>query len=77
MTGWQPIETAPKNFTELLGYRPDQGVFIFRWSTVDEFPDADQTDDYECWWNDLWGWMDGELTPTHWMPLPSPPEDRT
>jgi hypothetical protein len=79
---WQVIETAPKDGREINGYRPDQGVFTFRWAWAEEFVPKDQngdpTEDYDenfaWWWHDVWGWMEGEETPTHWRPLPPPPK---
>lgn len=79
---WQPIDTAKRDGTEMIGYRPDQGAFAFRWAEMVEFvshdrngdPTEDYDEDYANWWHDRWGWMEGELTPTHWMPLPAPPE---
>ena len=64
---WQPIETAPKVGTWVLGFFPNYGVEV-----------------QQMRWHDLNGqhvfhWMIfGMLTlsgPTHWMPLPEPPED--
>lgn len=78
---WQPIETARKDRTEMLGYRPDQGVFIFRYASMEEVVPTDEHgdpledyEDHEGWWHDLWGWMDGWDAPTHWMLLPLPPQ---
>jgi hypothetical protein len=78
---WKPIESAPKNGDELIGFRPDQGVFVFRWALMEEFvakdmhgdPIEDYDEDQADWWHDRWGWMEDELRPTHWMPLPDPP----
>ncbi|WP_409021373.1 DUF551 domain-containing protein [Dyadobacter sp. CY261] len=61
---WQPIETAPKDGTEVLG-----------WDGVNRF-----TCRYKKWGNwDLLVCGsyagDGDCFPTHWMPLPSPPKD--
>ncbi len=62
---WQPIETAPKDGTEILTFQPRlsyRGFFV-----VVRF-------DAEMWGGDG-GWSDGEYhyRPTHWMPLPDPP----
>ena len=59
---WQPIETAPKNQTEVLGY---MGPKIF--GLVWYFAPSSTT----------FGWLDANgkaCRPTHWMPLPAPPE---
>lgn len=82
MGEWQPIDTAPRDGTEINGYRPDQGVFTFRWAWMEEFVpkdgNGDPTEDYDdavCgWWHDRWGWMEREETPTLWQPLPEPPK---
>jgi hypothetical protein len=68
---WQPIETAPKEEAEpVLLYKPDEGRFgeyllVGYWG---EWPGEG-----ECWiacagYN--------LRPPTHWQPLPAPPEDR-
>jgi len=66
-TGWQPISTAPKDGTPILAYQP---------STV---PDeiwigvaAWDTDHGEGWKIDRYDIL--EMRPTHWMPLPGPPD---
>ncbi|MEJ1172654.1 DUF551 domain-containing protein [Agrobacterium sp. CMT1] len=63
VAGWQPIETAPKDGSEILAlWKRSQiqsngyGVVWFEDGSWREF-------DYECLVSD----------PTHWMPLPSPP----
>lgn len=61
---WQPIETAPKDGTTVIAYRPTKPPHIegMHWSEG-------------CWY---WSY-DGDgpdgyaVPPTHWMPLPSPP----
>lgn len=59
---WQPIETAPRDGTPILGYA-DGKMATVKWN------------DYDFW--DLFvcgSWAeDGEWNPTHWMPLPDPP----
>lgn len=72
MSGWQPIETAPKDGTRILIF---QGGL--EWSREVQIG----------WWDSggtRSGWSassyeDGHIlnekqAPTHWMPLPSPPE---
>ena len=64
---WQPIATAPKDGTRFMAYEETGEGCIS-----------------ECWWhlevNDWEGWQndyDSEPEPTHWMPLPTPPEPDT
>jgi hypothetical protein len=60
-TTWQPIETAPKDETPILGFVPSYhrgkgGISVILWMEG--------------------AWYDGrafETEPTHWMPLPAPP----
>jgi hypothetical protein len=58
---WQPINTAlkDKDAEPILAYWPDGGIGIVHWYLG-------------SWWSD----PDCEWTkpPTHWMPLPQPPE---
>lgn len=73
MSEWQPIATAPKDGTWLLLFEQHSfiGARIGHWAN--EIPG----DEYDpkpipAHWED-----DGEgftIQPTHWMPLPSPPE---
>lgn len=65
---WQPIETAPKDGTKiLLGCPASRG-----YSGVVE----------KCYWHKWdngkgkwWDWVTPDK-PTHWMPLPTPPEGK-
>lgn len=83
--GWKPIESAPKDGTEiLLAYRawrpsnPDTEVYVtagqWLWSAghEDDPPDSDHGAFWELNndWADQWG---GNLMPTHWRPYPAPP----
>lgn len=81
---WQDISTAPKDGTEILGYREDCGVILIRWTSAAEFltqfeldalnsiGDA-QKEDWFCADFVTGSRLEGEETPTHWMPLPEPP----
>lgn len=83
VSGWQPIETAPKDGTEILAWREDCGVFIARWTTCEEFCTEQELDelDEETIFQEDWFCADfiqgcrleGREAPTHWMPLPSEP----
>jgi hypothetical protein len=58
-SGWQPIETAPNGFVQILTYDPRGMV-----ETRIEIKGADGD-----WWRS------NKTGPTHWMPLPSPPSN--
>lgn len=61
---WQPIETAPKDGTHILMFRPRAkqpiavGLFVPGWHHPMAIPGR-------------YGWDDV----THWMPLPPPPKE--
>jgi hypothetical protein len=59
--GWLPIESAPRDGTLMLCYLPYNGGFITQtyW----------HVDGREGVWFD----ESGEICPTHWRPLPTPP----
>lgn len=54
---WQPIETAPEDYRELLLYFPKQ---VGR----NALPAITKVERYPCGY---------PRKPTHWMPLPEPP----
>lgn len=64
-TGWQPIETAPTSGVEVL--------LFTRWPGDGSYP-CDPFDAVQ-----VGAWVQGEWymqrigSPTHWMPLPGPP----
>lgn len=90
---WQPIETAPKDGTIVLGYCPEsvsagetdqelwpEGLKILpmRWAALEDgFDWQIPYSEYSSpMFDDLgpsWGRLDWK--PTHWQPLPPPPED--
>jgi len=55
--GWQPIETAPKDGTTILGWDTIEHVLLF-W--------------HDGAWREN-ALADNPIPPTHWMPLPAPP----
>jgi hypothetical protein len=64
---WQPIETAPTDMTWVIGYDAkdgEVGTIIF-----DLTGDVDDEDVHYEWTDGMRTW-----NPTHWMPLPEPPE---
>lgn len=70
MTKWQPIETAPRDGTEVVVYCPGQrhpvftASYIYGWSCSVEGRYSPM--------DDFFG--DEDKKPTHWMPLPEPPQ---
>ena len=90
MTNWQPIETAPKDGTEilvLLNVATVDVVHIAWFNSADEWERSGQfcasqgetLDDYLGWWSYTRGSvtqerLDDYRSPTHWMPLPEPPK---
>lgn len=68
---WQPIETAPKDGTDVLlwcaGAMEPSYALIASWVDFKgEAPDG--------WCDASTGRYNDGCPPTHWMPLPSPPE---
>jgi hypothetical protein len=66
-TAWRDIESAPKDGTQILGYG--------RWSHLD--PDKYLPCEAIIYWSDLaqiWASTATGFRPTHWQPLPAPPE---
>lgn len=71
MNKWQPIETAPKDGSDiLLGTTAEANAgygYVCEGHYVDEHGWYQANTD----WTDT---FDGEVNPTHWMPLPPPPD---
>ena len=82
---WQPIETAPKDRTEILAWREDCGQFIASYTSADSFPlTQDELDRAEEEWLFSENWftqwpqalrLEGSEVPTHWKPLGPGPID--
>lgn len=69
LTQWQPIETAPKDGTRVLLFVPPYGPSTGHYepARVNWGPNAS-----------LWvshSILNKEAAPTHWMPLPTPPQE--
>ena len=78
---WLPIESAPKDGTEILAFCPDRGIRETRMGLY-----GPGSIGYHRWEqgegprNYGWDWIEvvhnsgHTWKPTHWMPLPSPPD---
>lgn len=75
MMTWQPIETAPKDDSAILIFDPKQGICI---ATNDgEFMDEWYVDGYGLCYEGAGDYAGLRVAyPTHWMPLPTPPESQ-
>ena len=69
---WQPIETAPRDGTEVLVCRVYEDLCRVEYAVAHNYGDGNG-------WRDMgdlgWAGMTGDddNQPTHWMPLPAPP----
>lgn len=71
MSEWQPIETAPKDGTVILGWR--YYPVAIRWTNDRDYPwEAIQIGGVSPFL--LNGFVDEDQGLTHWMPLPKKPE---
>lgn len=72
MSDWLPIESAPKDGTEVFLWSRDRLV-AGSWRVDEGFASKEPMwldnsyDDFSC------GFASTPLDPTHWMPLPPPP----
>ncbi len=84
MSEWQPIDTAPKDGVELLGWREDCGIILMRYTAPIDFLTDAELEELDEESAEAYDWfaadfiagcrMDGSETPTHWMPLPEAPK---
>lgn len=84
MSEWQPIETAPKDGTWIIGYRkprrdeerpPVAAIFFYLDTETEIVPLGDDIfrrvkSQVGKWFQENWD----EFRPTHWVALPTPPE---
>lgn len=69
MSNWQPIETAPKNGTEVLTWGVRRGMDIA------VYDPGSENEEYAWTCTSSGMSLDHESRPTHWMPLPEPPRE--
>ena len=71
-TEWLPIETAPKDGTQVLFYCDEwNGMLVGHYGHLEEYDH--ETDDWQtqvCWQSGL-----ERYTPSHWIPLPKSPHN--
>ena len=82
MNTWQPIETAPKDGTHLLLWYPDyhRKVWTGHYYKTERYEHGILKSKHEGWHNGadtltLIGMK--ECLPTHWMPLPEAPNEKS
>lgn len=84
MSKWQPIETAPRDGTEIIlrkGGRVTSGAYIEWTETESHFHGSTGVylGETECDSGADWQSWDGGFctddAPTHWQPLPAPPTE--
>lgn len=63
--GWLPIASAPKDGRDILGFR-DGTARVVRWD------DSEYSGEGGCWRANIHSFV--KLDPTHWQPIPEPPE---
>ena len=73
---WHPIETAPRDGTEVILWFPHKNIAINGY--YGETSDGDWESGYRTWmeWlvaDELWFQEDPSQAPSHWMPLPNVP----
>lgn len=83
--GWQPIETAPKDGTNILVFYTKASVdfcHIAWWDNGEFYKEQgyQNIEDATGWWSYIKDSfsshkLNGYDAPTHWMPLPQPPKE--
>ncbi len=85
MTQWQDISTAPKDGTEILGWREDADIMLIRWTSCDAFctdrelegMDEDTAAQEDWFYADFvqGGRLEGDMVPSKWCAIPPPPTE--
>ena len=71
MSEWQPIETAPKDGSRILVF--NRKVYIASWSEEAQHGEFECAPGWQVFCPDDY-WYAFCVNPTHWMPLPEPPQ---
>ncbi len=76
MSEWQPIDTAPKDGTEVLLFIPNwnNDVKIGNWCDTVELDYGKVRRDRKYWYAGHSYGMAPDPKPTHWMPIPKSPK---
>lgn len=75
VSGWRPIETAPKDGTTILVFGHPESIELVRYTRAAVYSAAwDNIDEAFC----LSGgtWLGPFIEPSHWMPIPEPPKTK-
>jgi|APMI01.1.fsa_nt_gi hypothetical protein len=75
---WQPIETAPKDGTDVLLFFPEcnRHVWLGSYDVFETLLNGITQNTHEGWSIGMLGANAAERKePTHWMPLPDPPSE--
>lgn len=70
---WKTIETIPKDVTVLLG-KFHAGAWYWIASGI-VYPETSIANEFWCDFTDADMLPEGHHKPTHWAPLPSPPDE--
>lgn len=80
MNRWKPIDTAPKDGTEIIALYDCGGVYGVRimWfyteQDYEKFNPIGSLEDNVGWWSIRSSVSSEKVNPTHWMPLPEYPK---
>ncbi len=70
---WQPIETAPKDGTELIGLVGKRAITIQSRKHYVKWPHEEGGPTFKDVWTEVRGDELRPCNPTNWMPMPEPP----
>ncbi|WP_230946500.1 Lar family restriction alleviation protein [Burkholderia territorii] len=79
VTGWQPIETAPKDGRQILGWCSNYGARQTHWHFYGEGSiakaefDAGKGESGNWYWEEPLNHWVSSWKPTHWLPMPASP----